>query len=797
MFREINLELGLKAFKDNSESGIARTVESVFDCWRPLLKGREQISILLWASDGSNILDYKGNLDEEIEWGYFLGCAKQPTLPEGKDKDVNLHLINIKFMKQPPVFTHRILKNIVERIKSEGAKRYPEAKILVGLPFDIGPEFAKSDFKYHRHNEICTGLGEGGRTFVNSTALLDADDYPYAGYPDGIPQGTPFGTFLGRQTKCYFEDLGVDYLWLSNGVGFSESPWNSTGEIFDGEAFHTDKLEKTQKSVMTFWHNFRKECPDYKIYTRGTNYTAGMDYATDGVALENIYKSGLNIVPPPNSPWGAINYNFGLELAGHLTRNCLIPEDRFMYRFYLHDCWWINSPWYDRYNQSPYDIYLPMALARIDEDGTTCGENILNVFTLENSFGDMPENCVNEVIPHLLRAEKDSPDEPGAFVWIYPFEQYMNACDEWTLREMLKGDLFAARAIGNGFPLSAISSCGNFIKQDKAIYGKSILFTPVPEAGSEFEEEILNYSQNGGRVIYYGALDKASEKFLKFFDMDRAKCPKELTFDKNMLSDCNRDGKFGKKVALREEINGECGAEKCGRFRLDAEHKNSVWYFAPLELDSLDYDSYGIAHIDNPAEYVWGTVLLRKIIETFGYEISFDKAKLERKLPVIMTSRSNNAEIFSVYCPDQTVETRLKFPLGAPILDGFDVEIRNGKALYRFAKSVHAECRVFVEMENGTVSVAEKPPVSRKFRRRIAINGLENATVRIFGEKYCEDLFDVKLGETDEPYRWSTDFGGRFIHSKEYGTYFEAVNVTGNVLVSMPYKDEMPNNQCF
>ena len=36
---------------------------------------------------------------------------------------------------------------------------------------------------------------------------------------------------------------------------------------------------------------------------------------------------------------------------------------------YIHDPWWINSPWYDRYDGSPCDIYLPMAISRINADG--------------------------------------------------------------------------------------------------------------------------------------------------------------------------------------------------------------------------------------------------------------------------------------------------------------------------------------------------------------------------------------------------------------------------------------------
>ena len=39
-----------------------------------------------------------------------------------------------------------------------------------------------------------------------------------------IPEGMSLGTFLGGQSQHFLTDLGFDYLWLSNGFGFSISP---------------------------------------------------------------------------------------------------------------------------------------------------------------------------------------------------------------------------------------------------------------------------------------------------------------------------------------------------------------------------------------------------------------------------------------------------------------------------------------------------------------------------------------------------------------------------------------------
>ena len=125
-----------------------------------------------------------------------------------------------------------------------------------------------------------------------------------------------------------------------------------------------------------------------------------------------LYNANLNITAPPNSPWAAINDNFGLEMMGHMTRICELPNERFPFRYYLHDPWWINSPWYDRYNGTPCDIYMPMSIGRIDGEGKVCSANTLNILSIDTSFGEMPEQCTNEVIPHLLKAKKDEPTEP-------------------------------------------------------------------------------------------------------------------------------------------------------------------------------------------------------------------------------------------------------------------------------------------------------------------------------------------------------------------------------------------------
>ena len=511
MYRNITLEVSLKPFKETTDEYITRKVEEIYDGWRPLIKDRETISVLLWCADGSEILDFGGDLDSEFEWARFIGTANQPYPDEDEPAETSLHEKRRDYMENAPVMTYRILKKIVETIKEEGARRYPSAKIRVGETFDIGPEFAISDFKYKRHPEICTGtklMKKHG--FVDATARLDKDDFPYAGYPDGIPEGLPFGTFLGRQSEIFLRAIGFDYLWLSNGLGFSSNPWHVTGKIYDGERFYPEKLRATHERVFEFWKLFREECKSFPVETRGTNNSVGIDYATDAVPLYKIYNSDLGITAPPNSPWAAINDNIGLELMGHLSRTAELPSDVFPFRYYLHDPWWVNSPWYDRYDGAPYDIYLPMSLSRINEDGKTESANSLALLSIDNSYGDMPPICINESVPHMLKAEKDAPDEPAPLVWVYPVREYTTTEDEKMLCEMYVGDNFIAAIINAGFPLSSAVSTDNLLRHDSDVYKKSILLIPatvVRELGRKLDD-IINNSLG---LIVYGT-DEALRK---------------------------------------------------------------------------------------------------------------------------------------------------------------------------------------------------------------------------------------------------------------------------------------------
>lgn len=178
-------------------------------------------------------------------------------------------------------------------------------------------------------------------------------------------------------------------------------------------------------------------------------------------------------------------------------------------------------------------------------------------------------------------------------------------------------------------------------------------------------------------------------------------------------------------------------------------------------------------------------------MKQIGYDIYYKKADSSSKLPVTMLHRSDNAVFFKVYNRDTTMETGFKFPLGAPIINGYDAQIVNGYATYHFPRSVHGECRVFVKQDSGIVRAREMAPVNRKYRREIKITGLKNAEVYLFGESYCALQAKALYFHKDNDVTPTAVENCRLVKDAEYGTYIHISDVSGELYLVMPFADRM------
>lgn len=813
MFRCVTLEMSLKPFKRTDDQYIRSVCEKLFSQWANLTKDVELIKVLLWSSDGSEILDYKGNLDDEFEWAKYIGGAntREKWNRKADPERVGLHSTHYLYMDNPPTFTYRKLSKIIEALKEVGFS-ITGKPVQIGATFDPGPEFAKSDFKYNRHPEICHGNTMGESSFVCCYGVLHEDNVYYAGFPNGIPEGTKFGTFFGRQCQHFLSDLGFDYIWLSNGLGFGSETWGVTGEVFDGEKFYPEKIGKTRDQIMEFWRLFRQECPDIPIETRGTNLSAAIDLATDGVPLNEIYKSNLGVLPPPNSPWAALDGDFGLEITGYMSRISKLPaDDKYLFRFYVHDPWWMNSPWIDRYERQPHDIYLPLSVARVDENGNIRKPDQLNILTVDNSLGEMPDDCPNEVIPHILRAVSHAPDEVSPIVWVYPMDEYNERAEKsvQSIKEMFFGDWFIRGAINNAFPLSSVISTDNFVSvltKNSNFFNGSVIVTIPPVSGTKTYAALMDFIDRGGQVILYGAVE--DEKLRALLGLKRAEeLSGEFKVDLMLPSDTQLNGSAADTLIHRNltsmgglhdimdynkadnTVKTLAVARQGDKERVIAVHRVNdtgggiVWVRGTCSC-SYKKGQY-LLQTDSPEKYFIGERLMRYALSVFGYNIAVVKPYADSKSPVIMVSKNNNGYYFSGYHPDTTVGIRVKFPLGAPLLMGAETLIKGGFACYHMPRAWHHECRVFIEQEDGMVSCREHHPVSAFKRRRLSVTGLKNATLRILPEKGQQEIMEVLLN-SEYPYIWGQDYNGRWIDTL-YGRCFEAKNLTGTALISFAF----------
>lgn len=805
-FNNITLELSLKPFKKNDKAYIRQVSTELFTQWSALLRHADTVSVMLWTGDGSEILDYTGRMNQPLEWARYMGNPNTDHAVGSGPKELSLHERAYLYMDNPPSFTYGDLKGIIQSLKEAGG-RVTGKPIRIGATFDPGPEFAKSAFKYSKHPEILGGNAMGHKTMVSCYATLNADTEPYAGFPSGIPANTPFGTFLGRQSQHFLTDLGYDYIWLSNGFGFGVEGWSSTGAIFNGQAFASEKLADTRGLIADFWNRFRKECPDFQIQTRGTNLSTGADLARDGVDLKQIYSGKYNMLPPPNSPWAALDGDFGLEMAGYMSRMAELPDERYLFRYYTHDPWWVNSPWLDRYGQEPHDIYLPMAVARINAAGEVRLPTHLNFLTADNTYGDMPAQVPDEVTPHILRARYDSPTAPGPLVWVYPFEEYHTWAykQPGRLPEIYYGDWLIRQAINNGFPLNTVISTGSFqrvLAAKPAYFGESVLVSIVPEANSAQEKALISFVQNGGKLLVYGPADHAGKAFLDLLN-GRNTAPLEGDFLVSSTMTADRLAKPAPdKITHRALFSGggittlvndkaDTFTRVLTRMTQAGASRDVVWV---RELpawkggkvayvrgtNSSRFTGGKLLTPDNPDELFTGPLLMRYVLREFGLDYRVDKKGPAVKNPVLAIARGNNGFFFSGYCPNTTVTHRFRLPQGAPLLTGYETDLDNGFSVYNLPKAWHRESRFFVDQADGQVSCQEMTSGVQHMTRCVKLTGLKNATVRIYPDEGTSEQ-GLRV-YTNAAYPWKNGQTPFKTGDKKYGHHYVVENVTGDLV---------------
>jgi hypothetical protein len=808
----VTLEMSLKPFWNPTEKNCKKICQEMFRQWEPLYRNSDRVSVMLWIGDGSEILDYRGKLEDKFDWGRYIGCINRVPTEERLKMDPECRQLHTKgrvYREDTEEIDYCFLKKLIDIIKSVGKKCLKKEISLVAT-FDPGPEFAKSSFKYERHPEVCSAsFGDHKNDVVCSTAHLKGDNYNYAGFPSGIPEGTPFGVFMGRQAKCFLHDLGFSAIWFSNGFGFGTSPWNNHGLLFDGEKYYPEKADIAGKKVLEFWKFFKKECPEYSVFVRGTNMSTGIDLASDGVPLKELYHGGFMAVPPVNSPWAALNMNFGLELAGWMSHIAELPADSFCFRFYIHDPWWINSPWLDRYEREPSDIYLPMSVSRVDENGLTQTASSINFLSVDDSQGNMPEQVPFEVIPHIMEACKHAPDEAGPIVWIYPFDEY----HEWIspegkrIDEVMFGDLFISDVINRGLPLNTVCSVSNFInnkKKKNQFLSNRILISPVPDADSDWEKNLLKHIEQGGQLLLYGPLRYAGKNIRNLLKIE---IDKPLDGEMSIKLDDNLNS-LVKNFAPNWDFEHNSsisagGIEETGGENILAEiHQNDKKRTYSTEA------IYGKGHLIwfrgsssrfgscNPTEKIreghlvpfeselfYPERLVPALFERFGWSFIFHQQDERQREPVMAISRNHNAFYLSGTNHNTFIEVSIGTPFGAPLITGTEQKVANNISLYRLPRTWHYECRVFAKQKNkNIVSCREALLAMPEITRSLRINGLDEAELIIFTD-IDNGNKPLILQNPKNPYVNNDFIEVEFVEKNGYKFYKSKGKVSGHVIV--------------
>ncbi|MBD2844837.1 hypothetical protein IDH44_06505 [Paenibacillus sp. IB182496] len=809
--RRVTLEMSLKPFRSLTDEAIEAVCEEAFRQWAPLLDMADTASVLLWTADGSEILVWDGELGRELEWGRYIGFANEWTfdhITDGK-RDRKTAIL---YTPEPARFTYRDLQRVIAALKRVGRARCG-IPVEVGATFDAGPEFAYSDFKYKDHPEI-NRAELGGRpiglrasyTVVCPWATLHADDVRYAAYPDGIPEGTPFGEFLGGQCASFLPALGFDYIWFSNGFGLSYFPWTYLGANYDGTNMPLADRAELSGKVLGFWDAFHAACPDTRIEVRGTNYGTGMDLAKDCIPIRELYERGYLAYPPPNSPWGALNHDFGLELTGYLSRIAALPGETYPFRYYPNDPWFWQNPWTDLYDRQPHDIYLPLSVARLDAEGQPQAPGIVELLTIDTEYGELPEDTALEVSAHVRRALRDFPDAPGLMTWVYPFDELHDAAAATPPQtgSIFFHDWFMRHAINEGLPVSGcISSvhaarlleAGIIAGRDAgtrdsegaegmggAALAETILVVATSWLRGDDAQRIADWVACGGRVLLYGPVrDAALAELLNVRQVEPLSGEGELTIDAQtdeIAGGSSREMRIDHRPLVSDGGLGELCADAAdphtrirarvavqGQERLFALSRSlPQWQGGAVcwLRGSLPLQDGIVTHLPVRQDAALGdsAVVARYLLQDFGYTLLQTKADAASPSAMLLAPRRAGAQRLVGSRRDTSVSFRMRFPEGVPLPTGMTALAGPGAAELALDGAFAKECRVFVDQpEPALVTCREAAPDPTRAKRtlgelpqrKLVVSGLREArlTVALPPEAASSGRVEVAHGETE------------------------------------------------
>ena len=816
-FERIVLETSLKPWVKQGRleaEAIDRVSALLWTNWAKLCKRAEEVCVLLWVGDGSELFHWHGDFGETFPYGHSVGFCNYRT-PGAFPADNRHYRVNaaIPFMDNPPELTFANLRDIMDSLRAM-AHEVIGKEILLGATIDPGPEFVENDWKFSEHPEILVPNAAERfprmMHFLTHQAHFHADRHEYASFPDGLPEATPLGEFLGRQFAHMVEAFGYDYIWFSNGFAYTHCPWGWQGELIDLKGFHPARADEQRQLCNKFWADFRSACPDAGIEVRGTNFTVGMDLASDGCSHVDIAEIGKLRRGPCNPPWGS--RALGLEMTSYLSRIAKTPTARLPFRFYLNDPWFNSTPWQDYYGYEPFDLYVPMAASRLNADGNVSVPTDLSLLTIDTELGELLIDQANQSIPHMIRALDERADMAGPVVWVYPFDEWdallKNAPEK--LNWLIMQEWFMCFAINAGLPVSTACSSDVFVKlQQAGMLPEAVFIVPTPAlADWAYVDALLAHVRSGGRVMLYGPLDGAPAELLEALNVELADAL-DGTFELDVRlamddfaeaatppvgSDAfeasightvkeREDSEDGggraetasptRRLPLRHDARIEAGGLRAvardeSVVRVQAEQAGQGRSYAVLSgLEGggqlawvrgsvcFDPDSDSLEPVQAPPwEVKRADDFPRRMLAEMGLDIRQERTSPASRAANLFIKRCRGDWIFCGHKPDTTTRVLVKTDSGAPCFEEAETPIRGGYAVDTcFGKTIHSRVNAFVQMADGVVKTKEMAArhiIGRT--RHLSLSGLVDAMVTVFIDPAClaSGEYDVHEVITDD-----------------------------------------------
>lgn len=294
------LEIDLYWFdRDNMES----SVNELWERYYPLFEGVEGWKGVIlnvgWLMD--YVIEWQGDMNQQImlpknmkksgtfsEKGLLTGNSEE-RIAASKER-FTMDRADVTITYQP--WKYGDLKKLAGLLRKIAIQKYHIQDFKVGslvIGWDKIYSGELSNFTKIHSNVFLDGIFAEG--VVNLEAILEADPGKFRSYADGIPEGTPFTVFFGKQWGSFSKEIGLDAIlfrdsFLGSGVYGRKGPYGTTAPEDPA------KVESWTRAAADLIKQTKTANPKCIImgYSNGASGVA--DWRVNCLDLESIAKEG-------------------------------------------------------------------------------------------------------------------------------------------------------------------------------------------------------------------------------------------------------------------------------------------------------------------------------------------------------------------------------------------------------------------------------------------------------------------------------------------------------------------------